>query len=99
MNADEQNKALGTHRTCGVEGSTESAKWFWNNHFSAVAGDAIAFETIPPMIDGKEGDVTGLPGRLVFLKIDAYAAEERNAVLWTELLVRAPCSLQPFVLA
>lgn len=67
MNADEQAKALGTHRTCGVEGSTESAKWFWNNHFSAVAGDAIAFETIPPIVDGKEGDVTGLVLHQYFL--------------------------------
>jgi kynurenine formamidase len=60
MNGDEQTKALGTHRTCGVEGSEESAKWFWNKHFAAVAGDAIAFEAIPPIVDGKEGTVADL---------------------------------------
>jgi hypothetical protein len=60
MNGDEQNEALGTHRTCGVEGTEESAKWFWNKHFAAVAGDAIAFEAIPPIVNGKEGSVVDL---------------------------------------
>lgn len=60
MSAEEQDKALGTHRTCGVEGTDESAKWFWNKHFAAVAGDALAFEAIPPIIDGKEETVAKL---------------------------------------
>jgi hypothetical protein len=60
MSGDEQSEALGTHRTCGVEGSEESAKWFWNKHFAAVAGDAIAFEAIPPIVDGKESTVADL---------------------------------------
>ncbi|KAF2101033.1 hypothetical protein NA57DRAFT_74626 [Rhizodiscina lignyota] len=54
MDGGEQAKALGTHRTCGVEGTEDTAKWFWNNHFAAVAGDAIAFETIPPLVNGEE---------------------------------------------
>ena len=53
--AEEQEKMLGTHSSAGVEGSEESAKWIWNHHFSAVAGDAIAFENLPPAKDGKLG--------------------------------------------
>lgn len=32
----------------GVEGSEESLSWLWDNHFAAVAGDAIGFECWPP---------------------------------------------------
>jgi hypothetical protein len=61
MNAKQQEEALGTHRTCGVEDSEASASWFWNKHFAAVPGDAIAFEAIPPIIDGgKEGAIGDL---------------------------------------
>lgn len=60
MNAEQQAEAMGSHRTCGVEGTEESAAWFWNKHFAAVAGDAIAFEAIPPVIDGKESSVANL---------------------------------------
>jgi hypothetical protein len=67
MNAGQQEDALGTHRTCGVEGTTESAKWFWNKHFAAVAGDAIAFEAIPPIVNGKEDTVANLGKLLICL--------------------------------
>ena len=60
MNAEQQAEALDTHRTCGVEGTEDSARWFWDKHFSAVAGDAIAFEAIPPIVDGKEDTVANL---------------------------------------
>ena len=60
MDGEEQGKALGGHQYCGVEGTTESAKWFWNKHFSAVAGDAIAFETIPPLVDGQPAETKHL---------------------------------------
>jgi hypothetical protein len=53
--AEEQEKMLGTHSSAGVEGSEASAKWIWNHHFSAVAGDAIAFENLPPAKDGVLG--------------------------------------------
>lgn len=69
MNAEEQDKALGTHRSCGVEGTDESARWFWNKHFAAVAGDAIAFEAIPPIIDGKEETVAKLGISINFLML------------------------------
>lgn len=38
----------------GVDGSTESAKWLWNQHFSAVAGDTWAFEALPPLNEKRE---------------------------------------------
>lgn len=55
---DEQAAALGGHKYCGVEGSEKSAAWHWNHHFAGVAGDAIAYETIPPLReDGSEGGI------------------------------------------
>lgn len=81
MNAEEQDKALGTHKTVGVEGNEEAAKWIWNKHFAAVAGDAIAFEVIPPVAkegfikegkerrDGEQGDVGDLVLHQYFLSL------------------------------
>ena len=37
-----------SHHFSGVEGSEASVSWIWNNHFAAVAGDAIGFEAWPP---------------------------------------------------
>jgi kynurenine formamidase len=31
---------------CGVESTEAAAAWFWDHHFAAVGGDAIAFEAI-----------------------------------------------------
>eukprot|EP01113_Clastostelium_recurvatum_P035188 TRINITY_DN4869_c0_g1_i4.p1 TRINITY_DN4869_c0_g1~~TRINITY_DN4869_c0_g1_i4.p1 ORF type:complete len:350 (+),score=68.69 TRINITY_DN4869_c0_g1_i4:39-1088(+) len=33
----------------GVHGSEDTARWFWNHHFSAVASDNMAFEALPPL--------------------------------------------------
>jgi hypothetical protein len=45
----------------GVAGSTAMAKWLWNQHFSAVAGDSIAFEALPPLKEnGESADLTDL---------------------------------------
>ncbi|KAF2235318.1 hypothetical protein EV356DRAFT_575972 [Viridothelium virens] len=66
---EQQGEGLGTHKTCGVDGSIETAKWVWNHHFSAVAGDAIAFETIPPLKDGKEAGITELVLHQYFLSL------------------------------
>ena len=51
---EEQTQKI-RQKLCGVEGTPESAKWFWNKHFAAVAGDSMAFEAFPPLINGKEG--------------------------------------------
>lgn len=76
MNADEQGKAMGSHRVCGVDGTVEAAKWIWNHRFSAVAGDMIAFEQIPPIVDGKESSVDQLGESSV--RDDSQHLEERN---------------------
>jgi hypothetical protein len=68
-NAEEQEKWMGTHKTVGVKGCVESAKWFWNHHFAAVAGDAIAFEQTPPRIEedgNREGKIDEL-GKYSFI--------------------------------
>ncbi|OQV02316.1 hypothetical protein CLAIMM_07534 [Cladophialophora immunda] len=49
--AEKQAALLGTHKAVGVAGNVDTARWLWNHHFAAVAGDAIAFEVYPPMIE------------------------------------------------
>ncbi|SPQ21393.1 b277ebe3-e11f-4458-8170-7f2cac4964bb [Thermothielavioides terrestris] len=45
----------------GVHGTVETARWVWNHRFAAVAGDAHAFEALPPLKpDGTPGSVTEL---------------------------------------
>jgi Putative cyclase len=56
-----QEESLGSHKCVGVEGSVATARWVWNHHFSAVAGDAIAFEQLPPKReDGSVGTINEL---------------------------------------
>ncbi|KAI1311472.1 putative cyclase-domain-containing protein [Xylaria venustula] len=46
---------LQNQKAAGVHGTVETAKWLWNKHFAAVAGDAMAFEALPPLKeDGSE---------------------------------------------
>jgi hypothetical protein len=52
---ERQAKLLGTHKAVGVAGNVESARWLWNHHFSAVAGDAVAFEVFPPTVEEDGG--------------------------------------------
>lgn len=61
QSGEKQEELLGSHKCVGVEGTPESAKWFWNKHFAAVAGDAIAFEALPPKReDGSDGTIAEL---------------------------------------
>lgn len=54
----------------GVHGTVESAKWLWNQHFAAVAGDAWAFEALMPLKeDGSVGSPTDLGKLLTALDI------------------------------
>ena len=70
VSGQKQQELMGSHRTCGVDGTEASAKWFWNKNFAAVAGDAIAFEAIPPIVeDGKEGTVAQLVLHQYFLAL------------------------------
>ena len=59
-NAEEQERMLGTHSGVGVKGNKESAKWFWNHHFAAVAGDALAFEVLPPVVEEEDNRTGGI---------------------------------------
>ena len=46
---DERRRGMGEQRNfIGVQANETSAKWFWNHHFAAVAGDTYAFEAWPP---------------------------------------------------
>jgi hypothetical protein len=56
---EEQMQKIG-QKSCGVEGTPESAKWFWNRHFAAVAGDALGFEALPPLNNGEEAGINEL---------------------------------------
>ncbi|KAK2049121.1 hypothetical protein LZ31DRAFT_572913 [Colletotrichum somersetense] len=54
----------------GVHGTEETAKWFWNKHFAAVAGDASSFEAYPPLRpDGTTADMDGLVLHPYFLSL------------------------------
>lgn len=45
----------------GLHGTEDTARWVWNKHFSAVAGDSPSFEAYPPLKpDGTEGSVSDL---------------------------------------
>lgn len=58
---EKQKELMDTHRTVGVDGSVKTARWVWDHHFAAVAGDAIAFEQLPPVLeDGTEGGIGDL---------------------------------------
>lgn len=71
VSGEKQGELMGSHRTCGVTGTTEAAKWFWNKHFAAVAGDMIAFEHIPPINEktGEEDTIANLVLHQYFLAL------------------------------
>jgi len=71
LSPDKQAELMGPGKVCGVYGSPESAKWFWNKRFAAVAGDMIAFEQIPPINPdtGEQGSVADLVLHQYFLAL------------------------------
>ena len=48
--ADDKKQAslMGKGTFAGVEDTVDAAKWCWDHHFAAVAGDMLAFEVYPP---------------------------------------------------
>lgn len=44
----------------GVHGCEETARWFWNKHFSAAVADSNSFEAFPPV--HPDGSVAGISG-------------------------------------
>ncbi|KAH6660893.1 hypothetical protein BKA67DRAFT_510893 [Truncatella angustata] len=72
LNGEEQLGLMikGQGGMAGVEGSEDAAKWFWNKHFAAVAGDTFAFEVFPPQKpDGSLGDMGDLVLHSYFLSM------------------------------
>ncbi|CAK7226612.1 hypothetical protein SBRCBS47491_006290 [Sporothrix bragantina] len=55
LDADGQTAVFKARRYCGVEGSEATARWFWDRHFSAAAGDSVSFEVAPPQVDDGQG--------------------------------------------
>lgn len=52
---------LQNFKMAGVHGTEETARWVWNKHFSAVAGDSQSFEAFPPIKpDGTLGGIGDL---------------------------------------
>lgn len=88
ISGEEQLKLMGSHKSCGVTGSPDAAKWFWNQRFAAVAGDMIAFEHIPPIIDGKEGPVSALVLHQYFLGLFGMSIGE----LWDLKALSETCA-------
>ena len=66
---EKQQELLSAHKAVGVVGDTQTAKWHWNKHFSAVAGDAIGYEHVPPIVDGKEQGLENLVLHTWFLSM------------------------------
>ncbi|KAI0117427.1 putative cyclase-domain-containing protein [Daldinia grandis] len=57
----EDFRKLQNETIAGVHGVLETAKWLWNKHFAAVAGDSWAFEALMPLKeDGTVGSATDL---------------------------------------
>lgn len=46
ISGDKQAELMGSHRVCGVTGTEEAAKWFWNKHFAAVAGGKFSISRL-----------------------------------------------------
>lgn len=56
-----------TATLAGVHGTVDTARWFWNHRFAAVAGDAHAFEAMPALKpDGTVGGLGDLGKYLFF---------------------------------
>jgi len=50
-NASQDERKKGTLEKAtyiGMEATPDGLEWFWNHHFAAVGGDAVAFEAWPP---------------------------------------------------
>ncbi|KAF7585823.1 hypothetical protein BBP40_010045, partial [Aspergillus hancockii] len=57
LSGTEQAAALSSHRSCGLEGSEEMARWLWNHTVAAVASDNMAVEAMPSVVGGVERPV------------------------------------------
>ncbi|CAL5875058.1 uncharacterized protein PFLUO_LOCUS9362 [Penicillium psychrofluorescens] len=70
MSPETQQEALKGGRAVGVKGCSETARWVWDHHFAGVAGDALAFEQLPPIKEDKsEGGIADLVLHQYFLSL------------------------------
>ncbi|KAB8342920.1 hypothetical protein FH972_022517 [Carpinus fangiana] len=97
--ANEEERIKGVnqgHAFVGVNGSEELMKWLWNNHFSAIAGDTIAWEAWPPQAPWIVHDFSlalwGEPiGELWDLEKLAHMCAERKR--WSFFFTSAPINV------
>ncbi|KIX09045.1 uncharacterized protein Z518_00123 [Rhinocladiella mackenziei CBS 650.93] len=72
LDVADQERVMRSGRAIGVEGNVQTAKWFWNHHFAAVAGDMLAFEVLPPLLNHenkREGGTRDLVLHQYFLSL------------------------------
>lgn len=93
----------------GVDGSEETARWVWNHRIAAVAGDAHAFEALPPIkADGSVGSTADLVLHSYFLNLfglpigelwdlKALGAYCKKAGRYSFLLTSAPLNIPGLV--
>lgn len=109
MDADAQAAVFKNRQYCGVEGTEASARWFWDRHFSAAAGDSVSFEVAPPQVDdGKGGKRDGRIDEYVLhpyllslfgmpigelWDLKALAAQCERSNRWSFLLTSAPLNV------
>ncbi|KAI8293395.1 hypothetical protein K4K59_005772 [Colletotrichum sp. SAR11_240] len=72
----------------GVHGCEETARWFWNKHFSAAVADSNSFEAFPPVHpDGSVAGISGLVLHYYFLSFFGMPIGE----LWDLSRLAAHC--------
>ncbi|KAK7740866.1 hypothetical protein SLS62_010963 [Diatrype stigma] len=65
LDGDQQNEKMtqGGWGAIGVEGTRETARWFWNKHLAAVAGDMLGFEVFPAVNEEGQPSMTAPLGK------------------------------------
>ncbi|KIW00629.1 uncharacterized protein PV09_07824 [Verruconis gallopava] len=81
----------------GMEANQESIAWLWDNHFAAVAGDSIGFETAPldPVYSFHDNCIAGwgMPIGEMW-DLEALADECKKQNRWSFFLTSAPLNLK-----
>ncbi|KIW91700.1 uncharacterized protein Z519_07668 [Cladophialophora bantiana CBS 173.52] len=94
---EEQIESIDRGAFIGLESSMEVAKWLWNHHFAAVAGDTVGFECHPVNFGDKDAVILhewllahwGTPiGELWDLEKLAKVCREKTQ--WSFFLTSAP---------
>lgn len=80
----------------GVHGCEETVEWLWDQHFSAIAGDAIGFEAWPPQAPHRIHDLIALWGLPIgeLWDLEALAKECEAQKRWSFFFASAPLNLK-----